>query len=249
MYGELTFWAKTCVCAFFFLYFECTPPASGSHLVATVAKCGTYTRSLEIFAKTVWPYHPLPNTSLSSELERVLYSVWDRLSIFFCKYFSLYLRMCIFCCTSDTAYWKNSYLTLLERSFQYSPVATFALCSPYTRSLEIFAKTVWPDHPLPNTSLSSELERVLYSVWDRLNLSFFANISHFTCVCAFFVVPSNICLDLPISHAFSHSQFPRSYFREMRYIHKIARNVCKNGLTLSSTTQHFAFKRAWASAV
>ena len=74
-------------------------------------------------------------------------------SIFFCKYFSLYLRMCIFCCTS------------------------------------------------------------------------------------------NICFGLPISHAFSHSQFPRSYFREMQPILQIARNICKNGLTLSSATQHFAFKR------
>ena len=73
---------------------------SGAHLEATFARRSPYTRSFEIFAKTVWPYHPLPNTSLSSELERVLYSVWDRWNLsFFCKYFSLCLRMCIFCST------------------------------------------------------------------------------------------------------------------------------------------------------
>ena len=80
-------------------------------------------------------------------------------SIFFCKYFSLYLRMCIFCST-----------------FEHLP---------------------WLAH------------------FPRL----------------------------------SQSQFPRSYVREMQPILQIARNICKNGLTLSSATQHFAFKRAWASAV
>ena len=32
---------------------------------------------------------------------------------------------------------NNSYLAMLERIFQYSPVATFAQCSPYSSSLEI----------------------------------------------------------------------------------------------------------------
>ena len=48
--------------------------------------------------------------------------------------------MCIFFCTSDTAYWENSYLAMLERIFQYSPVATLALCSPYFRHSHFFLK-------------------------------------------------------------------------------------------------------------
>ncbi len=58
-------------------------------------------------------------------------------------------------------------------------------------------------------------------------------ISHFTCVCAFFVVPSNICLGLPISRPFVRNQFPRSYVRSMQPILQFARKyLAKIGLHL-----------------
>ena len=47
-------------------------------------------------------------------------------------HFLLYLR--------TSAYWKKSYLAMLERIFQYSLVATFARCGTYSSSLAIICK-------------------------------------------------------------------------------------------------------------
>ena len=58
---------------------------------------------------------------------------------------------------------------------------------------------------------------------------------------------SMYCADSSEWGLFGHntrSAFRRTPSRKMQPIHKIARNICKNGLTLSSATQHFAFKRA-----
>ena len=91
---------------------------------------------------------------------------------------------------------NNSYLAMLERIFQYSPVATFALCSPYSRHSHFFENTVGTScntfhyPPVSKLTMGSEIALPI----DKS--IFFQKKCSFSCVCAFFVVPLHAFLRL-----------------------------------------------------
>ena len=55
------------------------------HLVATFARCWTYYSSRAIFSKSLNTLHSIISISLSSELEWMLMTEWDRLYLSFLK--------------------------------------------------------------------------------------------------------------------------------------------------------------------
>ena len=84
--------------------FCCTssaPPAKrGSLLESTAAKCSPYSSSLEIICKNGLHFAiRYPPLRFQASLSECCISYEIDKSIFFANNFSLYLRMCIFCCT------------------------------------------------------------------------------------------------------------------------------------------------------
>ena len=102
----------------------------------------------------------------------------------------VFLRMCIFCCTSDTAYWKQFLSRYARTNFPIFPRSYVRTMQPILQTLTFFFENTvgtscntFHSPPVSKLTMGSEIALPI----DKS--IFFQKKCLFSCVCAFFVVP------------------------------------------------------------